>query len=280
MSFAFSVAGILAAPFLGGLLAGLDRKITARLQGRKGPPIIQPFYDVIKLFGKESTYTNRHQVFYIYAYLLWMAMALLLLLTLQDFLVFVFALTFAEISLALAGFSTRSPYSHIGSNREILQILASEPVLVFLAFALYLASGSFMAGGLFLLGEPLLRNFPLIFAAVLLILTIKMRKSPFDLSSSAHAHQEIVRGVTTEFSGRYLALSEIAHWVELVIILFVVFLFWVDPWWVGILLALAAYLAEIVIDNIFARLKISWMVATAWGWGFGLSLLNILYFTM
>ncbi len=280
MNIAYSIAGIMVAPILGGLLVGVDRKITARLQGRKGPPIIQPFYDVIKLFGKESTYTNRHQVFFIYAYLIWMAIALLLLFTLQDFLVFVFALTFAEACLALAGFSTRSPYSHVGSSREILQILASEPVLVFLAFALYLASGSFMTGGLFLIGGPLLRNFPLLFVAVLLILTIKMRKSPFDISSSAHAHQEIVRGVTTEFSGRYLALAEIAHWVELVIILFVVFLFWVDPWWIGVLLALGAFFAEMVIDNTFARLKISWMVATAWGWGFGLSLLNILYFTM
>ncbi len=272
--------GIIGAPFLGGLLFGLDRKITARLQGRKGPPIIQPFYDLIKLLAKESTYTNRRQVFYLFSYLLWMVMALAILLARQDFLIFVFTLTFAEVSLVLAGFATKSPYSHVGSNREMLQILAAEPVLVFLAFALYLSTGSFLIGGLFLVDSPLLFSYPLLFLAVLMILTIKMRKSPFDISSSSHAHQEIVRGVSTEFSGKFLALSEVAHWVELVILLIIVFLFWVRPWWVGVLLALGAYFVELLIDNTYARLKLGWMVKTVWAWGFGLSLANILYLVM
>lgn len=280
MNWAIVGVGVLGAPLLGGLLFGIDRKVTARLQGRKGPPIIQPFYDVLKLFAKDSTYTNRQQVFYLYSYLLWMVTALVILLTMQDFLVFVFTLTFAEVCLVLAGFATKSPYSHVGSNREMLQILAAEPVLVFLAFALYLATGSFLAGGVFLVDSPLLFSYPLLFLAVLMILTIKMRKSPFDISSSSHAHQEIVRGVTTEFSGKYLALTEVAHWVELIIVLTIVFLFWANPWWVGVLLALGAYFVELLIDNTYARLKLRWMVKTTWAWGFGLSLVNILYFVM
>jgi len=280
MSWVLVGVGVLAAPLLGGLLFGIDRKITARLQGRKGPPIVQPFYDVIKLLAKDSTYTNRRQVFYLYSHLLWMVVALVILLTRQDFLVFVFALTFSEVSLALAGFATKSPYSHIGSNRELLQILSSEPVLVFMAFALYLATGSFLTGGVFLLDEPLLFSYPLLFLAVLLVLTVLMRKSPFDISSSAHAHQEIVRGISTEFSGKYLALLEIAHWIELIIILAIVFLFWVKPWWAGVLLALGAYFLELLIDNTYARLKLGTMVRTTWAWGFGLSLVNILYFTL
>ena len=40
---------VLLAPLFGGLIAGIDRKITARMQGRKGPPVLQPFYDVFKL---------------------------------------------------------------------------------------------------------------------------------------------------------------------------------------------------------------------------------------
>jgi ech hydrogenase subunit B len=279
MNWALVGIGVLGAPLLGGLLFGIDRKVTARLQGRKGPPIIQPFYDVIKLLAKDSTYTNRRQVFYLYSYLLWMLVALAILLTLQDFLVFVFALTFSEVSLVLAGFSTKSPYSHVGSNREMLQILASEPVLVFMAFALYLATGSFLTGGVFLIDEPLLFSYPLLFLAVLLILTILMRKSPFDISSS-HAHQEVVRGVSTEFSGKYLALFEITHWVELIIVLTIIFLFWANPWWAGVLLALGAYFVELLIDNTYARLKLSTMVKTTWAWGFGLSLVNILYFVL
>jgi ech hydrogenase subunit B len=86
-----------------------------------------------------------------------------------------------------------------------------------------------------------------------------MRKSPFDISTSIHAHQEIVRGVTTEFSGKYLALTELAHWVETVILMYIVFLFWATPWWAGVLLALVAYFIELLIDNSYARMKIRWM---------------------
>ena len=50
----FAIAAIVFAPFIGGLISGSDRILTARLQGRIGPPMVQPFYDVIKLFGKEK----------------------------------------------------------------------------------------------------------------------------------------------------------------------------------------------------------------------------------
>lgn len=261
---------------LGGFLVGLDRRITARLQGRMGPPLLQPFYDLAKLWGKESLYTNRRQVFYLYGYVLWMAVSLWLLLEGHDFLVFVFALAFSEVCLVLAGFSTRSPYSHVGSTRELLQILAAEPVLMFMAYALYLKNGTFLTVQELTASSPLLPSYPLLFLAVLLVLTIKMRKSPFDISSAAHAHQELVRGITTEFSGRYLALVEVTHWLEIVIFLFLVFMFWANPWYVGLGIALAAYLLEIVIDNVYARMNWSWMVKTSWAWGFTLSMLNIL----
>jgi len=52
------VVFILLAPIIGGLIAGFDRKITAHMQGRVGPPILQPFYDVGKLFEKEKTVAN------------------------------------------------------------------------------------------------------------------------------------------------------------------------------------------------------------------------------
>ena len=52
---------VLLAPFFGGLLAGVDRRITARMQGRIGPPILQPFYDVRKLFEKRRVSVNKLQ---------------------------------------------------------------------------------------------------------------------------------------------------------------------------------------------------------------------------
>ena len=48
------IAFLVFAPFVGGILAGLDRKLSAKMQRRVGPPVLQPFYDVAKLFKKEK----------------------------------------------------------------------------------------------------------------------------------------------------------------------------------------------------------------------------------
>ena len=268
---------VLLAPPLGGVLAGIDRKLTARMQGRKGPPVIQPFYDFFKLWTKSASCSNRPQVFCICAYLVWMLLSLVMLVAGLDLLVFVFALTVAEVAYALAGFATRSPYSHIGSTRELLQVMAAEPVLLLVAFSLYLENGTFLVQGALANPAPLLLSYPLLFLAVMLILTIKVRKSPFDVSSSVHAHQEIVRGINTEFSGRYLAVIELTHWLETVIFLGVVFLFWANPWWAGVLLALGAYFLELVVDNVSPRMNWSWMIKVAWMAGILLSTTNLVW---
>ena len=110
---------------------------------------------------------------------------------------------------------------------------------------------------------------------MLIALVIVMRKSPFDISASEHAHQEIVRGVFTEYSGPYLALIELAHWYEMVLLLSIISLLWV-PWvWPGILLALFSFFVVLIIDNITARLTWSWMLRISWIGGLGLVILNI-----
>ena len=63
---------IVLAPFIGGLLDGIDRKITARMQGRVGPPILQPFYDVTKLFNKQLLDVYRMQGLMVLTYLFFM----------------------------------------------------------------------------------------------------------------------------------------------------------------------------------------------------------------
>ena len=68
---------MIVAPFIGGFLAGIARRITARLQGRFGPPILQPFYDFFKLLGKSKIAASRLQLMWIYAYLVLMITALL-----------------------------------------------------------------------------------------------------------------------------------------------------------------------------------------------------------
>ena len=271
------IATIVLAPIVGGLLFGIDRRVTARLQGRFGPPILQPFYDLFKLLGKESIAVSRMQFVWIYCYLVLMIASLICLILQSDFLVLVFLLGFAGVALVLGGFSTKSPYSHFGANRELLQILSYEPVLLLLAVGIYAQNGTFLISAIPSRGEPLLVGLWPLFIAVLYVLTIKMRKSPFDISTSHHAHQEIVKGITTEYSGPFLALYQLAEWYEIVLVLGVITLFWANPLWVGIVIAIGAFLLELVIDNIAARMTARWMVRLSWSVGLILGIVNIAY---
>lgn len=271
------IGALIVAPLIGGLLFGFDRKITARLQGRYGPPIIQPFYDFFKLLGKQHIAVSKLQFIWIYGYLTFMVVSLLFLVLKLDILLLVFLLGFAGVCFVLGAFSTKSPYAHFGANRELLQILAYEPVLLLLAVGIYAQNGSFLISGIFRQDKPLLFNLWPLFIAVLFILTIKMRKSPFDISTSHHAHQEIVRGTITEYSGPYYALIQLVEWYELVLLLGIIALFWTNPFWVGILIALGAFLLELLIDNIAARLTARWMVRLSWSVGLVLGIINIAY---
>jgi formate hydrogenlyase subunit 4 len=271
------IATIIFAPIIGGLLFGIDRRITARLQGRVGPPILQPFYDFFKLIGKESIVVSRMQFVWIYSYLVLMIASLICFVLQSDFLVLVFLLGFAGVSLVLGGFSTKSPYSHFGANRELLQIMAYEPVLLLLAIGIYAQNGTFLISTIVSQTKPLLLSLWPLFIAVLYVLTIKMRKSPFDISTCHHAHQEIVKGVTTEYSGSQLALYHLAEWYEIVLVLGIVALFWANPLWVGVLIALAAFILELLIDNIASRMTARWMVRLSWSVGLILGILNIAY---
>lgn len=272
-----AIIAIIVAPFIGGLLAGIDRKLTARLQGRYGPPLLQPFYDFFKLLGKSKIATSRTQFIWLIGYLVFMITCLVFLVLQQDLLLLVFLLGFAGISFVLAGFSTKSPYSHFGANRELLQILSYEPILLLFAVAVYAQNGSFMISTIMENSTPLLASLWPVFIAVLVALTIKMRKSPFDISTSHHGHQELVKGIMTEISGPYYALVTLTEWYELVLVLGLVALFWSNPLWVGILIALAAFIVEILIDNINARLTGGLMVRICWAAALVLCVLNILY---
>ncbi len=270
------IAALILAPLVGGFLRGVDRRITARMQGRMGPPVWQQFYDFFKLVGKARAGTNRSSLVWVWGYLLLTMLAVFMLFAQQDLLIIVFILAFAGASLAFGAYSVRSPFAQIGANREIMQMLSYEPILILAVVAIFLHTGTFQVSGIFEYGQPLLLTLPLAFIAVLIAITIKLRKSPFDISASEHAHQELVRGVYTEYSGRFLAIIELTHWYELMLLLAFVALFWAQPLWVGVLLALAVYFFEIVLDNIEARLQWNWMLSISWVAGVGFILLNIL----
>jgi len=257
---------IVLAPFAGGLLAGLDRKVTAWMQGRVGPPIVQPFYDVRKLLHKENIAVNRFQNFFVFLFLLFMVFTGSLFFQGGSFLLVVFAFTLACLFFVFGGFSASSPYGHIGAERELIQMMAYDPMIILLAVGFYLAAGSFETGAIYQAAQKgiLIYYLPGILAGYLYILTIKFRKSPFDLSMSHHAHQEIVRGLSTEFSGKALAAIEIAHWYENVLLLGIIYLFFSFNPFVAVAAALAAYFLEVYIDNSYARFKWGLTLRSTW----------------
>jgi ech hydrogenase subunit B len=267
---------VILGPIIGGLLKGLDRKLTARMQGRIGPPLLQPFYDVFKLLGKKSSVSHWTQMLWAFCCMAFIATSLVLLALRQDILMIMFMLALGSVCLVLGALSVKSPYSHIGGNRELVQMLAYEPILFLVALAMFVQTGTFKLDRIITAKWPLLWTLPLAFVALIVVLLIKMRKSPFDISMSHHAHQEIVRGPITEFSGQYLAMIEIAEWYELVLILGLLSFFWFAPIWAGILIALGAYFIVLVIDNITARLTYPILLRFSWTFGVSLVVINML----
>ena len=262
--------------FLGGLLSGLDRKIPAHMQGRKGPPVIQPFYDVIKLLGKERFAINGMQDVYAAGFVVFMAAADIMFYLGSDLLILVFVMAFASVSLIMGAMSARSPMSRIGGQREIIQLMVAEPVILLTAVGIYLTTGSFLVSKAAAASVPLIVSMPLSFVAMLVVLTVKLRKSPFDFSTSHHGHQELVKGLTMEYSGLQLAAIEVGEWFETVLLLGIVGLFFAQPLWAAVILAAAAFVLEIIVDNMSARTTWSWMLKFVGIMGFGLSTVNLI----
>ena len=259
-----ALAYVLLAPLLGGLIAGVDRRVSARFQGRYGPPVLQPFYDVFKLFQKERIIVNNFQNFYIVLFLIFTIFSGALFFAGADLLLTIFSLALAGTFFVLGGFGVGSPFSHLGAEREIIQQVAYEPMVILMAIGMYQVTGSFKVAVIAQYQAPLILYLPGVFAGFLYILTIKFRKSPFDLSMSHHAHQEIVRGITTEFSGPGLALIEITHWYENVLLLGMVYLFFAFNPWLALAMVMATYAFEILIDMNYARFKWQLTFFSSW----------------
>ncbi|MEZ4548899.1 MAG: complex I subunit 1 family protein [Desulfobacterales bacterium] len=274
------IIGLIAAPLAGGLINGLDRIITARMQGRIGPPVWQPFFDVIKLFGKESLVVNVWQAFCAYGYLAASAIAVVLFFLQSDMLLIVFIQAVGAVFVVMGALSSTSPYSQVGAHRELLQILSYEPLLILVIAGIFVETGSFKINAIYLLDQPLIVRLPFLFVVLCYALTIKLRKSPFDLSTSHHGHQEIVKGVMTDYSGPFLALIEIGHWFDVILILGFCSLFWSTSW-IGIIgLVGVVYFLEILVDNTTARMNWRWMLSYVWALGLALSFVNIMWLTL
>ena len=265
---------IVLAPLFGGLLAGLDRKITARMQGRIGPPLLQPFYDVKKLLNKEILLINNMQYLFAWCFIVFIIFTGAMFFAGGNILLVFFVFTTAAMFLVLEATTTNSPYAVMGANREMIQMLSYEPMILLTAVGFYTATEVALGAGTFNIREiiaaplPNAMYIPGVFIGFLFILTIKFRKSPFDISTSHHAHQEMVKGVTTELSGGMMAIIEISHWYENVFLYGIVAMFTLcSKWWsipltIGVI-ALVFFM-EILIDNTSARVKWDTMFKTTW----------------
>ena len=273
----YAVLVLVLTPFIGALLTSFDRKLTARMQGRIGPSWFQPFYDLAKLFSKKPMALHRPQLIYATLHLVFMMLAVLMLAQGRDLLMVLFVQAFSMICLVLGAMSVRSPYSWIGSQRKIMQMLGVEPVFLLLILALYLQNNSFLGSALLLKHAPLLPSMPLMFLAFVCAVAIELEKSPFDLASSHHAHQEIVKGVTLEYSGPFLGILEIAHFYEIAFFFGLMMAFWHTNVLIGLGVAFVGLIAMIAMDNSFARLTPNWMLRFMWTVPLSMALANLIW---
>jgi NADH-quinone oxidoreductase subunit H len=201
-------------------MLGAGRKLVARFQGRIGPPISQPFYDVVKLLAKQPVARVAAENRLLTSLPLLAVGALLGALALLpvfsgetgfvgDLVLLVGLLELPPLCMILAGYASRSIYGEVGATREATLSIASN--IPFLAALVAMASA---AGSLHLsqivAATPWLVRIPALLT-ILLCLPVKLRTNPFSLSN---AEQEILSGPLTEFDGRQLALWELVHGLE------------------------------------------------------------------
>jgi len=237
-SFLLCLLNVVLALFLSPLCEGIMRKLRAAIHSRMGPPITQPYWDLLKLLGKEDLRSTRGGV---YASLPALTLGSLLLLAALipmgtapplafagDMIVLLYVAAMSCILIMLTGFASASPYASIGSSREMMMLLSVEPIL-----AIALTVGAFKARTLALGGivNWQVRNGPSISMAIagvafFLALQAVVGKLPFDI---AEADQEIMGGPLVEQSGPRLALFRWAMWTKqlvLTLLLVEVFLPW------------------------------------------------------
>ena len=220
-------AGI--ALLLSPLYEGMLRKMRAAIHSRMGPPVTQPYWDLLKLLGKEELRSVGGAA---YAGLPALTLgSVLLLATLApmgaaaplalagDMIVVLYVAAMGAVLIMLCGFSSGSPYAYVGSSREMMMALSVEPTL-----AIALAVGAFKARSLALFSMAAFQvqsgpSISMVIAGLAFFLALQAQsgKLPFDI---AEADQEIMGGPLVEQSGPRLALLRWAIWTRQLVLAF------------------------------------------------------------
>lgn len=259
----------------------LMRKIVARLQGRRGPPFFQPFFDFAKLMGKRAVIPEGvDRIAFVALPMIALAAvaAALVLLPMPgnpaprlpgDVVVLLFLLEVPVIAEVLAGYVGRSVYGEVGAMREALMSLAYN--LPFLASIVAMAEQA----GSFDLAVIAALPFGLVHVvagfAFLLALPARLKLNPFTI---ANAESEIVAGGLIEYSGPLLGLFELAHALE-VVVLTELFVAVFVPVPAAPVAALAVYVVVGVailgglslLSAVTARLRLAQAFRFYWIWG-------------
>lgn len=127
MNILYALLYLFLAPVGGGLLAGLDRKLAARMQRRVGPPVVQPFYDVLKLFEKERIAVNEAQGFYLAGFLFFMILSGIFFLRRAIFFLSFSHSPWRAFALWWRPFHHRHPAARWGRNGNFFRLWRMNP---------------------------------------------------------------------------------------------------------------------------------------------------------
>lgn len=215
------------------LFTGFVRKIKARLLRRQGPPLLQPYRDLIRLMRKEAVLAeNASWLFRIAPYLIfattWVAAALvptfatgLLFSWSADLIAIVALLGSARFLLALAGLDVGTSFGGIGSSREVMFASLAEPAMLMIVFTLALLAGStqlsYVAGFMQSPDIGVRVSLALALVALIVVAIAENARVPVD-NPATHLELTMVHeAMVLEYSGRHLAMIEAAAALKLIL---------------------------------------------------------------
>lgn len=214
------------------LLTGLVRRVKARLLRRQGPPLLQPYRDLIRLVRKEAVIAESASwLFRIVPYIVfaatWVAAALvptfatgLLFSWSADLIVIIALLGSARFFLALAGMDVGTSFGGIGSSREAMIATLAEPALIMIVFTIALVAGSTQlstVANAMLAGVGLRVSLGMALIALIIVAIAENGRIPVD-NPATHLELTMVHeAMVLEYSGRHLALIELASSIKLLL---------------------------------------------------------------